>query len=116
VPKAPEIATSVIVPVRSEPAAAARIDFARIAYDQFFAYGWVLGLNKSVQSASLHIGDVDIDLVTQAITIRRPDIAQHFFLDMKDDEHGFYVLVDLPHQVTAPDHVRLCTTLHSGEK
>ena len=116
VPKAAEIATSVIVPVRSEPAGAARIDFARIAHDQFFAYGWVLGLNKSGQSASLHIGDTEIDLATQAITIRRPDIAQHFFLDMKDDEHGFYVLVDLPHKVTAPDHVRLCTTLHSGEK
>jgi len=116
VPKAAEIATSVIVPARSEPAAAARIDFARIAHDQFFAYGWVLGLNKSVQSASLQIGDTEIDLATQAITIRRPDIAQHFFLDMKDDEHGFYVLVDLPRKVTAHDHVRLCTTLHSGEK
>jgi hypothetical protein len=108
-------AAPAISPVTRD-AAIARIDFARFANEQFFVYGWILGLAKSVQSASIQVGGLVIDVVAQATSVRRPDIAQHFSLDAKDDEHGFFALIDLPDKFALPTQLRLSITLSSGEK
>ena len=114
--KAAESTAPPVTPPKPESAAVARIDFVRVANQQFFIYGWILGLTKSVQRAFLQIDSVVIDVLKQTIPLRRPDIAQHFLLDAKDDEHGLYGLIDLPDKFAIPDHVKLSITLASGEK
>jgi GT2 family glycosyltransferase len=101
---------------KSENAALARIDFAHVANHQFFVYGWILGLTKSIQSASIHLGSTNIDLLRQSLRVRRPDIVQHLSLESGDDQHGFYVLMDLPENFVPVDHLRLSILISSGER
>jgi hypothetical protein len=111
-----EITASPVFPAQPGNVAVARIDFARVANDQLFVYGWILGLTKSVQSASLYLGGISIDVLKQTIPVKRPDIAQHFSLDAMDDQHGFYALINLPDKFAFVDQFRLSITLSSGEK
>jgi O-antigen biosynthesis protein len=111
-----EDSTPPVAQAKPDNAPPARIDFAHVANNQFLVYGWILGFRKSVPSASIHFGDVVIDLVKQAVPVRRADIAQHFSLEEGDDQHGFHVLVDLSDRFAFVDHLRLSVTLSSGEK
>jgi hypothetical protein len=99
---------------RPEDAVTARVDFAQVLKQQLLVYGWILGYTKSVQSAVIHLGICVVDLVNEALPIRRPDVAQHFSLEASNDQHGFYALIDLPERVALLDHFRLSVTLTSG--
>lgn len=110
-----EDSTPPVASTKSDIAPPARIDFAHVANDQFLVYGWILGLGRAVPNASIHFGNVVIDLVKQAVPVRRADIAQHFSLEEGDDQHGFHVLVDLSDRFALVDHLLLSVTLSSGE-
>jgi hypothetical protein len=99
-----------------ETAVVARVDFAQVENKQFFAYGWILGFATAVRSASISLGNVEIDLLRQATRVRRLDIMQHFSLSSGDDEHGFYALIDLPGDFASVNHLKLSVVLFSGEK
>src|ERR1700733_13601637 len=105
-----------VAQTKSENAALARIDFAHVANHQFFVYGWILGFTKSIQSASIHLGSMNIDLLRQSLRVRRPDIVQHLSLESGDDQHGFYVLMDLPENFVPVHHRRLSILISSGKK
>jgi GT2 family glycosyltransferase len=98
-----------------ESSGLSRIDFAQVTNRQFLVYGWILGFTKLVDCASINLGGVVIDLLKQAIPVRRPDVAEHFSLEAGNDENGFYALIDLPANGAVIDHVRLSVTLLSGE-
>ena len=98
-----------------ETAVVACVDFAQVENNQFFAYGWILRLATAVQSASIILGNVQIDLLQQGSCVRRLDIMQHFSLPAGDDEHGFCVLVDLPDGFASVKHLKLFVVLSSGE-
>ena len=112
----PESIDSVAAPDPSATGAAARIDFALQAGQYLLVYGWVLGLSDRVESAAIHAGDNAIDLLGQSWRVRRPDVGKHFSRPAWDDLHGFYVLAELPGDLTAIDHLRLTFALRSGEK
>jgi hypothetical protein len=108
-------ATTPVVPAPPVSASAARIDLAQVADSQFLVYGWVLGFTKLINSASINLGGVVIDLVKQAIPVRRPDVAMHFSLETGNDAHGFYALVDLPDKIALVEHLTLVVNHFSGE-
>jgi O-antigen biosynthesis protein len=91
-----------------------RVDFAQIVGKKFLVYGWVLGFTKLVDRALISLGEIELDLVKQAIPVRRPDVAQHFSLEASKDEHGFYALIDLPSKILT-DRLKLSVNLFSGE-
>jgi O-antigen biosynthesis protein len=105
-----------VTQAKPENAALARIDFAHVANNQLLVYGWILGLAKSIQTASIHLGSIGIDLLKQSVPVRRPDIGQHFSLEAGDNQHGFYALIDLPDKFALVDHLQLSITVASGEK
>jgi GT2 family glycosyltransferase len=93
-----------------------RIDFAQLTKRHFLVYGWILGFTTLVDRASIDLGGVVIDLLKQAIPVRRPDVAQHFSLEAGNDKHGFYALIDgLSADGAVIDHIKLSVTLSSGE-
>lgn len=104
-----------VVQAPPESIGLSRIDFAQVVDKQFVVYGWILGFTKLVERASISLGDVAIDLVKQAIPVRRPDVAQHFSLGAGNDEHGFYALIDLPVKIASIDRLTLTVNLFSGE-
>src|SRR5579863_8545941 len=108
--------TPTTAPVKPGNVVLARVDFAHVASDKLFVCGWILGLRRSVHSASIHLGSIAVDLLKQAVMVRRPDIAQHLSLDAGDDQHGFYALIDLPEAFDVVDDLRLSVLLSSGEK
>jgi len=113
--EAPESMESVDAPDAAVPAAIARIDFALQAGHCLLVYGWLLGLSDRVESATIHVGNIAIDLINQSWRVRRPDVALHFSRPAWDDLHGFYFLTELPDDLAAIDHLRLAYTLNSGE-
>jgi GT2 family glycosyltransferase len=98
-----------------EEGAIARIDFAHVVKKQLLIYGWIWDFAKSVDTALLYLGGNVIDLVKQAIRVRRPDVTRHFPIGIGHDDHGFYALVDLPESVASIDYLRLSITLVSGK-
>ncbi len=95
--------------------AAARIDLACVVDKQLLVYGWALNFSTCLRSAVIHFGDADVDLGTQAITVRRVDVTRHFPTQARNDEHGFYSLIDLPFGAEAVNQLRLSIDLRSGE-
>jgi O-antigen biosynthesis protein len=94
---------------------ASRLDLAEVAGRQLLVYGWIVNFSKSVDGATIQLGDFSVDLIAHAVPVRRPDVAQHFALDPSDEEHGFYSLLDLPAHASATDHLILRTRFSSGE-
>jgi GT2 family glycosyltransferase len=113
--KRTEDVTIPVAPALEENFGLCRIDFAQVVGKKFLVYGWVLGFTKLVDKASINLGGVVIDLVKQAIPVRRPDVAQHFSLETGNDEHGFYALIDLPSRIASIDRLALAVTLFSGQ-
>src|ERR1700722_3254285 len=110
---APESAGSGAGPDPAATGASARIDFALQAGGCLLVYGWLLGLSDRVESASIHVGNTAIDLMSQSWRVRRPDVAQHFSRPAWDDLHGFYILIQLTDDLAAIDHLRLTFALLS---
>ena len=107
--------TPTIPTAKVDDTVTARIDFAHVVENQIFIYGWILDLSTEVDTALVHVGEFVIDLMKQAIRLRRPDIAQHFAKKTGSDEHGFYALIDLPEDIDTVTDIRLCITLSSGK-
>ena len=91
-----------------------RIDFAELTHPYLIIFGWILGFPKSVASASIQLGDLTIDLLAQAKRVPRPDVANHFKLDAKDNEHGVYCLIELPASCPPIDDLTLTVVLPTG--
>jgi GT2 family glycosyltransferase len=91
-----------------------RIDFAELIHPYLVIFGWILGFPKSVESASIQFGELTIDLRAQARRVPRPDVANHFKLDPKDDEHGVYCLIELPGSCPSVDDFALTIVLPNG--
>lgn len=111
-------ADDIATPILDSPpenAGLSRIDFAQVVDNQLLVYGWILGFTKLVSIASINLEGAVIDLVKQAIPVRRPDVAHYFSLEAGNDEHGFYALIDLPGKIAAIDRLTLTVTLFSGE-
>ncbi len=108
-PQAPDVA-------RTPKEVVASVDFAVLIGGRVLVYGWVLEFKQSVRSASIDIGSTHVDLALTTVHVRRPDVSKHFSMAPGNDDHGFYVLVDLPDDPTSVDKLKLSVTLLSGER
>lgn len=98
-----------------DPGAMARVDFALVEGDSFLVYGWILGFSNLVRTASIQFGTTIVDLMSQSLQVRRPDVALHFSRPPSDDMHGFYALARLPEGSASVDRLRFTFALVSGE-
>lgn len=114
--EAPESIGSVAAPDPATAGATARVDFALQAGNRLLVYGWLFGLSERVESASIHVGNTAIDLISQSWRVRRPDVAKHFSRPAWDELHGFYVLTELNDDMAGIDNLRLTFAMLSGEK
>jgi GT2 family glycosyltransferase len=94
---------------------AMRVDFAHAVGSRLVAYGWIVGLSEWVASAVLWVGDREVDLLTEAIRVKRSDVTRNFGdQGLEGDEHGFLALLDLPELPAAVQTLRLQVYLMSG--
>lgn len=100
---------------RSGPVPAC-VDFAILISSRLLIHGWILDSAKSVVGAFIRIGQFEIDLLTVARRIPRPDVAVHFKSEAGDVDHGFYALVELRDLVGLPSELELSIITLSGIK
>lgn len=111
------------VPTGAPPAAphaavgplAMRVDFAYALGSRLLVYGWVLGLSEHAASALLWVGNVAVDLLRDAVRVKRPDVSKSF-RDQQPvaDDHGFLALITLTEAPTPGQTLRLTVHLNSG--
>ena len=92
----------------------ASVDFAHLVGDSLLVYGWIVGPAEQNYTASIQVEDVLVDLTAYSKRFRRPDVSQHFST-APDEEHGFYLLLDLRHPAADVDWLLLSIALLSGE-
>ncbi len=94
---------------------AMRVDFAHAHGSRLLVYGWIVGLAESVASAVIEVGSVVVDVLTDAVRVRRVDVTQNFRdAGVSSDEHGYLALVDLPEIPTTVQALKVRVHLHSG--
>jgi O-antigen biosynthesis protein len=108
--------SAVIEPAQAAPPLPVHVDFAELIHPYFLLYGWILGFPKSVESASIQLGALKIDLLTQARRVSRPDVANHFNLESTNNEHGVYMLIELPDAFAPANELKLSIELPTGAK
>jgi GT2 family glycosyltransferase len=92
-----------------------RIDFAHAVGHRLLVYGWIAGFSNLVASAVILIDDSTIDLLAEAVKVRRADVT-HNFRDrgLAGDEHGFLALVEVPELRSGFQTLRLVVRLQNG--
>ena len=105
------------IPVHAAPESVHpnRVDFAYLVGDCVAVSGWILGFADPDLAASIEVKDQVFDLKARATRVRRPDVTHHLSLPSNDDEHGFYVLLDLADLPAPLDQLRLIVTPPAGD-
>ena len=110
------VAASRAVKGSAEPSGIAmRIDFAHALGSRLVVCGWVAGLSEAVASAELLVGDMKLDVLADAVRMKRPDVARSVRNQgFSGDEHGFLALLEKPGTALQSQILSLVVRLHSG--